>query len=282
MKNQKKPPLLLVIAAIIAILFSACYKEKERELVSKEIQISGEIKGIIIEGPWEVSVTQNSENNSATIEYNVPDSKIRTELRPNGYLFIRVHNLNNYRNVKLKANIKATELKNIEGSGATIIYTYGEFNASTDITLSGASKIDGFWCEGESAKITLSGASILRHCTFKGKRLDVTLSGASNATFRDIEASNRCKVNASGASRFTGSGYAGETSFSGSGASTFHTFDLESEKLDIDLSGASSAEVTVNNTIKGRLTGASTLKYKKATDVSGVSRDGASKVIRVE
>lgn len=280
MKNQtKKTSLLLALAAIIAILFSACCKETERELTSKEIQISGEIKGIIIEGPWEVVVTQDSENNSASIEYNVPDNKIRTELRSNGYLFIRVSSLNNYCNVKLKATIKATALENIEGSGAAIIYTYGQFNTSTDITLSGASKIDGFLCEG-NANITLSGASIVKKCTIKGDRLDAKLSGASDATFRDVEVTH-CKINAAGASKVIGSGYAEEASFTGSGASLFHTFDLESEKLEIDLSGASSAEVTVNYSIRGRLTGASILKYKKATDVM-VTTNGGAKITKVD
>ncbi|MCL2435436.1 MAG: DUF2807 domain-containing protein [Lentimicrobiaceae bacterium] len=282
MKNQtRKTSLLLIIVATIAILFSACCKEQEFDLVEKEVQISGTIKGIIIEGPWEVVVTQDSENNSATIQYNVPESKIRTELRSNGYLFIRVHNVNNYNRVKLKANIKATELKNIEGSGATIIYTYGEFDTSADIILSGASKIDGFSCKGEYLSIDLSGASRVKNCTFTGNRFDAMLSGSSNANFRNLEVEKRCKVNGSGASRFDGSGYAGETSFTGSGSSFFHTFDLESEKLDIDLSGASLAEVTVNQTITGRLSGASTLKYKKATDVR-VSTSGGSKVIPVE
>ena len=282
MKNQtKKTSPLLIIVAIVAILFSACCKEKEFDLIEKELQISGTIKGIIIEGPWEVIVTQDNENNSATIQYNVPDKKIKAELRSNGYLFIRVHNLNNYHNVKLKANITAAELKNIEGSGATLIYTYGEFGTSADISLSGASKIEGFACEGEYLKIDLSGASRLKNCTFKGTRLDATLSGSSNATFRNIEVEKRCKVNGSGASKFEGSGYAGETSFFGSGSSFFHTFDLESEKLDIDLSGASLAEVTVNQTITGRLSGASTLKYKRATDVR-VSTSGASNIIKVE
>jgi len=282
MKNQtKKSTLLLTIVAAIAILFSACGNDYENhELIGKELIINDAIKGIVIEGPWEVTVTQNDENNSAFIQYNVPDKKIKTELRPNGYLHIKVYNLNNYRNVKLRATIKAATLENIEGSGAAIIYTYGNFTSSADITLSGASILDGYVCEGDKEVINLSGASIMKKCSFKGKRIDATLSGSSKVTYSNIDV-ERCTVKASGSSMFNGSGYAAETDFNGSGSSTFLTFELESENLDIDLSGASNGEVTVNKKIKGSLSGGSILKYKRAEDISGVSTTGGSKIIKV-
>jgi len=92
----------------------------------------------------------------------------------------------------------------------------------------------------------------------------------------------RLKVNASGASQMTGEGFAGESSITGSGSSHFYFYDLESENLTLSLSGASSAEVTVNETIKGTLTGASKLKYQKADNVSGVSTTGGSKIVQVK
>ena len=282
MKNQtKKGTMLLTIVTAITMLFSACCKDADKnDLVKKELEITREIKGIIIEGPWEVVVAQNNENNSAVIEYNIPAKKVSTTLHPNGYLHIKVSNLTNYCNLRLKATICAAALETIEGSGATVIYPYGQYKTPANISLSGASRIDGFFCEGDYIELTLSGASKLNNCSFQGKYVDANLSGASNATFRSME-TNRCKVNASGASRFYANGFAAETTFTGSGSSSFDTFDLESENLDIDLSGASSAEVTVNHTIKGSLTGASTLKYRKAEDVSGISTSGGSKIIKV-
>jgi len=282
MKNQtKKSTLLLTIVAAIAILFSACGNDYENhELIGKELIINEAIKGIVIEGPWEVTFTQDDENNSAFIQYNVPDKKIRAELWSDGYLHIFIYNLTNYRNVKLKATIKAATLERIDGSGAAIIYTYGNFNSSTDITLSGASLLDGFVCEGDKEVINLSGASIMKKCSFKGKSIDATLSGSSNVFYSNIGV-ERCKVKASGSSIFNGSGYAEETNFNGSGSSTFLTFELESENLDIDLSGASNGEVTVNHKIKGVISGGSILKYKRAEDISGVSTTGGSKIIKV-
>jgi len=282
MKNQtKKSTLLLTIVAAIALFFSACDRDSEKyDLIGKELIIHDAIKGIVIDGPWEVTFTQDDENNSAFIQYNVPDKKIRADLWPDGYLHIFIYNLSNYRNVKLKATIKAATLEKIDGSGAAIIYTYGNFNSSADISLSGASILDGYACEGDNEVIYLSGASIMKRCSFKGKSIDATLSGSSNVFYSNIEV-ERCTVKASGASIFNGSGYAEKTDFNGSGSSTFLTFELASENLDIDLSGASNGEVTVNHKIKGTLSGASILKYKKAEDISGVSTTGGSKIIKV-
>lgn len=283
MKNQtKKLSLLLAIAAVFAILFGACCKDYENyDLVKKDLSITGKIKGVVIEGPWEVTITQDDENNSAFIEYNVPESKIKAELRPNGYLHIKLYNLNNYRNVKLKANIKAVALEVVEGSGATHFYTYGQYVNSSDITLSGASTLDGFLCEGDRIELDLSGASKLKKCAFKGKRINAKLSGSSDAIFSSVEV-DRCTVNASGASKFSASGYSEEINFTGSGSSDFYTFELESENLDVDLSGASKGEVTVNHKIKGNLSGASTLSYKRATDVSNVTLSGGSNITKVD
>ena len=256
--------------------------QRESRIVGdmQESRITGEIKGVIIEGPWEVIIMQDSNDNNALIEYNIPESKITTELRPNGYLHIRANSVGSYYNKVLKATIHAASLEKIEARGAATVNTYGQFASHCDITLSGASKMDGFSCEGDYASSTICGASKLQNFTFIGDRLDADVSGASKI---DILAMNvkRSSVKLSGASHFNGNGYAAKSSFTGSGASAFDAFKLESENLTIKLSGASSAKVTVNQTITGNLTGASVLKYKNAENVRGVSTSGSSKVISV-
>ena len=246
----------------------------------QENRITGEIKGVVIEGPWEVFITQDNTDNNAVIEYNVPESKITTELRPNGYLHIRATSLGGYHKKVLRATIHATLLEKIEARGAATVNTSGEFLSHCDITLSGASKLDELSCKGDYANLTIRGASKLKNFTFTGDRLDADVSGASKIDFLTLNV-NRCNVDLSGASFFNGSGSAVKSSFKGSGSSTFKTFDLESEKLSINLSGASSAQVTVNQTITGSLSGASILKYKNAEDVRGVSTSGSSKVVSV-
>ena len=273
--------ILLGTAFLVAVVFSACRNECRscKDLTVEELSIPKDIRGVIIEGAWDVIITQDSSENTASIEYcKGLKGKITHTLLPNGYLHIKLSLSGSqcYDGV-FRANINAVCLERIEASGASDIRTYGHFCSLKDISLSGASSVNGLSCEGFAAKIDLSGASILKAFTFFGNSIDAEISGASEMRFNTIDI-DYCAVNLSGASIFSGGGYAVKTIFDASGASDFKTFNLESENLDIDLSGASEAEVTVNNTIKGRITGASTLRYRGGANVSGVSTSGASSI----
>ena len=285
-KQTKNSLFMLTIAGIVVILFSACRKDCYdcdcNEYVTETVSITEQIKGIIIEGPWNVSITQEDTDNSAVLKYCACKKvKVTAQQLPNGYVKIKLttRNVSIHHN-DFQATIKASFLEKIEGSGATTIRTYGHFCSFNEIELSGASTINGLSSEGHIAKIRLSGASSLKEFTFEGQKIDAILSGASIAKIDNLTVEN-CTIDCSGASSFNGNGYAAKTSFNGSGASTLKTLDLESENLDIDLSGASSAEVAVNNTIKGNLAGASILKYKRAIDVSRVHVDASSRIIKL-
>jgi len=286
LKKQRRSSLILLAAVFVAILFSTCikfhYNDECRNVYTEEISITGEITGVIIEGPWQVTITQDSICNDAVIEYcDSKYHKVSAKLLPNGYLHIRVSFSGNvYHDDVFRATIQAASLEKIEASGAASIRTYGHFCSLENISLSGASTINGLLCDGFSAKIKLSGASTLKGFSFDGNSMNADISGASKANLDNINV-EYCTVDCSGASTFRSSGYAGECSFTGSGASDFKTLNLGSKNLNIQLSGASDAEVTVNNTIKGSLSGASKLKYKNAANVSGVSVTGASKMVKI-
>ena len=285
-RDTKCSLILLGTAFLFAVVFSTCGKECRsckacKDLTVEELSITNDIQGVIIEGPWEVIITQDSSKNSAVLEYceSVKD-KVTSKLLPNGYLHIKLSTVGHsycYSNIVFRANINAVCLERIEASGAVEIRTYGHFRSLKEISLSGASSVNGLSSEGLAAKIDLSGASILKAFTFLGNSMDAKISGASEMRFDNIDL-DYCTVNLLGASLFSGGGYAVKTVFDGSGASHFNTFNLESKNLDIDLSGASEAEVTVNSAIKGKLTGASMLKYKGGASVSGVSTSGASSI----
>ena len=268
-------------AATVTLVFIAC--TKDNRLTQEEIPITDKIKGIIVEGPWEVVVTQDDVNNHVSLEYCVGEkNRISARLLPNGYLYLKISGRGNLGNKIFRARVQVATLEKIEASGAARIRSYDNFmSMNSDISLSGASSLNGLVvCFGE-LNITISGASRLKDLTFFGKSINANLSGASDLSLKYGEIDFDCTVDCSGASIFTGSkGSASKCSFTGSGASSFKARNFESDNLDIDLSGASMAEVTVNNTIKGSLTGASTLKYRKATNVN-VSTHGGSKVTRV-
>ena len=279
MKNQKNKTLnsviLLTITALIAILLSSCNRDC-KDLTSKELSITCPIQGVIIDGPWDVNIVQDSVTNSAVIEYcSSREDKITAELL-GGYLHLKIRGV--FRNKVLRANINATSLEKIEASGAATIRTSGYFGGLNDISLSGATTLNGLSGEGNFTTLTLSGASTIKDFKFIGNTMNANLSGASNVKFTNMDI-EYFTVDCSGASKLESSGYAAKTSFTASGASDLETLRLESEDLDVDLSGASTAAILVNNAIKGRLVGASTLKYKGTANVSNVSTSGGSTII---
>lgn len=286
-KNQiKSIVMMLIVATFIAILPNACHKhcndDDNGNITTHDVSITQPIKGVILEGPWEATIIQDNENNSAHLEYSESmNNRIRAELLSNGYLRLKITYQGNTYRKTFRATIHAANLEKIEASGAATIWTSGIYTLNSDISLSGSSKLEGFAMEGERVKIKLSGASKIQDFTFEGSRLEADLSGSSHFTADNILVDN-CNLECTGASKCDICGYATKTDFSGSGSSHYKTLHLESENLHINLSGASTGEITVNNTIKGALSGSSHLKYRRATDVTGVHLSGASTITKID
>jgi len=283
MKNRttqiRNIAILLSIVTTIVILLNAC--KDDTTLKQQKIQISGEITRIYIEGPWEVIITQDSTNNSAVLEYDVPEKKVKVEYETSGVLRVKVYVLDGIEGKVLRLRINATALLEIEALDGAKIQTNGIFSPYSEVYLSGASQLNGLWCEGAHAKLILSGASEINNFTFKGTDFRAHITDYSKVNLCNAEIYN-CTVNAFSQSGFNGSGSVGHSSFYGIERSVFKTFDLESAFLDVDFSGGVSAEVTVTQEIKGKLAWGSKLKYKKATDISGIFIDEYSEIIKIE
>ena len=82
----------------------------------------------------------------------------------------------------------------------------------------------------------------------------------------------------SGASEMTVSGTAKELSMEGSGASSFHGFDLSTQNSDVDVSGASTAHVQTEKEIKVEASGASSVRYKGNAVIREIKSTGASSI----
>lgn len=127
-------------------------------------------------------------------------------------------------------------------------------------------------------KINVSGAVNLRTLDIlKGDRLDVELSGASVAKM-EVEV-RELYVGASGACVINMEGSAREQTLKTSGATVYRAYDLESERANIRVSGAGSANVSVSERLDARASGASSIRYKGDPDVNK-DTSGASSVRR--
>lgn len=106
--------------------------------------------------------------------------------------------------------------------------------------------------------------------------LRLTVSGSSRVTANlDLD---QADATVSGASRLKLTGIAGTLRVDGSGASVLELAGLRLHDLDIQLSGASNADVQVDRAISAQLSGASHLTYQGTPQLTKLETSGASTI----
>ena len=128
-------------------------------------------------------------------------------------------------------------------------------------------------------EVRASGASYVQiDSELAGDALTVGLSGAS-------EVRGRARVGTlvaetSGASKVRLAGKASGLTVHASGASELDLGELEAQRLEVDLSGASDATVWVRDTIAADVSGASSLRYKGSPRFERQQTSGGSSIER--
>lgn len=113
---------------------------------------------------------------------------------------------------------------------------------------------------------------------FTGDELDLEAGGVSHIAGRlRVE---KMAISASGAGTFALSGSVGHLDLDAAGTSGLRLSQLAVRDLDVELSGASCAVVTVSDTIAARTSGASALRYSGAPRVTREQTAGASSIVR--
>jgi hypothetical protein len=158
-------------------------------------------------------------------------------------------------------------------SGRTLHLGLGPGTSVTNATLEAqvtAPPPEGLGASG-AARIRVTGP-------IDGPSLHVSLSGAGTLDAAvDIQS---LAVASSGASQLTLFGQAARLVATASGASQLGLTDLEVRALTIDLSGASSAQVEVTETISASLSGASSLVYRGTPTFTKQEVSGGSSITR--
>lgn len=124
-----------------------------------------------------------------------------------------------------------------------------------------------------------SGAVNVHLGTLAGSTLDLQLSGASELDGAVDFESMTGEI--SGASNVSLSGRIATLDIEASGASDLSLLDLEVDEFIVSLSGASSAEASVNDSIQASLSGASSLRYRGDPDVTTLDVSGASSIGKI-
>lgn len=122
-------------------------------------------------------------------------------------------------------------------------------------------------------RIDVSGAvNIQTQTKFTQDALSLEISGATDAKL-DL-AVQKLEVNSSGGCDLKLSGYATNFAIDGSGAVDIKAYDMLSEVVSIEISGAGNAQVSVTKELKANISGAADVRYKGNpakvwSDVSG-------------
>ena len=126
-------------------------------------------------------------------------------------------------------------------------------------------------------KLTVSGACNVSFVDpISSDRLLISVSGASD--IKGPVKVNSLKVGASGASNISLSGTATETDFNISGACSIKSLDLVTNNCAVVASGASSVKLTINQSLKANISGASDIRYKGTVNMFNSKTSGASSI----
>jgi len=230
---------IFIFSALAILIFSSC-----RQVFGKRIRGNGSVKT----ETRTISDFKAIEVNGAIDVYYKQDSLISVKVETD-------ENLQEYVEVYVENNTVVVEPKdgsNLKPSKSIKVYVSGPGVESLEA--SGASSIV------TESKITVG-------------ELTVSLSGASDA---EINAkSPKVNIDLSGASTAIMSGETKDLRVECSGASKAKCYELLSENVIADLSGASDAQVFASIKIDAKVSGASDLKYKGnasvTQDVSGAA-----------
>jgi len=237
---------LLFIATICFFTFSSCkYINQERVRgngnVKKEMRATGHFNGVAVRGALDLVVVTDSSN------------KVEIEADENLMEYIETRVDGNILEVNVKAgyNLDATKsikvyasapiFEKLDASGACSIKSENELNSNSGLV------------------VRLSGASGA-NLQARSPLVDVGVSGASHATL--MGQTKDLRLDASGSSRIS-------------------AYELLTENADVDVSGASHAEVFASVMLKADASGASGVRYKGTASVQSEA-SGASSVRKVQ
>lgn len=129
-------------------------------------------------------------------------------------------------------------------------------------------------------KLNISGAcDVFINGSIKTSNLDIKQSGASDLRGK-LEISNKLTIDLSGASDMQVTGNATTAIIEASGACDFKGYDLVTETCDARASGASDIKITVNKELSAQASGASDVHYKGSGVIKDLKSSGSSSVSR--
>jgi hypothetical protein len=176
---------------------------------------------------------------------------------------------------RVKAYVTMPDLVSVDLNSAASLRTVTPFSPKNfKIDLSGASSAN-VSVMTHTAQIKVSGASEL-NINGLATRSEIYVSGASTLHFR--QDADYIKVKASGASTVIMDGSATTADMQAGGASNIKAYNFETDRMTVDCSGASNADVLAKRTISAKASGASNISVKGNPKFTASHSSGASSI----
>lgn len=178
--------------------------------------------------------------------------------------------------IEIEANDNLQQyIEVVKESGALIIRIQDDISIKGSATLNAyitTKKVTGYSASGAS-RFIVSDPVISNEAT-------IFLSGASSFT-GEIEVGN-IMADLSGASNLKISGVTDSFDLNASGASVIGDFEFTTKYLDVSLSDASNASLSISENMDVVASGASTLRYKGDGTISSQNVTGGSSIIKID
>ena len=237
---------IFLAAALFAITFTSCRFVTGKRIygngiIKSETRSVGSFNSVDVSGGIDVYVKQDS---VASVKIEGDENLLEyVQVRVDGgTLDIREEKGFNLKSITgIKVYVSGPSFKHFEASGACDIYSENKISSSNDISM--------------------------------------RATGASSITM-ELHAPN-VKAELSGASHIRLNGETKTFSADGSGASGLKCFELMTEETDVEISGASHAEVFASVKLEAHASGASSVKYKGNASIKQEA-SGASSVSKSE
>lgn len=270
--------LLLTLAASAIALLSANAEEKTKTYDF------GDIKSITAGSSYQIHVTHGKSKEVKVVYDSDIEKYQKLDVRYSGGTL----NLSLKQEKPLKSWTKSTEIhvylemddiNELDLSGAAKATFSGDFKSETlGLDLSGAASVRDLNVRGENLEADVSGAANADLTgNFTGK-IEVDISGAakfdlkSDAEYLEADVSGasklrcagnfkECEISCSGASNADFTGKVGKADFECSGASGIDAQDFIAKTVEVELTGASKAEVNASDDLYYNVSRASKMTY---------------------
>ncbi|MGB1206921.1 MAG: GIN domain-containing protein [Chitinophagales bacterium] len=228
-------------------------------------------------------------SDAKSIDWNFPSKKVKgqekkfdfenfEELSISGWFEVLVTQSDEY-DVTLVGNQKILDKLEVTERGGTLHIDFDDDSSWFSKKFENE-KINVYISMPELEAVSLSGVTKAAIKDFNVNAITLELTGASSC--KALIRADDMDIDLSGSSKLQLAGSTESVQMDLSGATQLEAFDFRANLAEVDISGASRAEISVGESLEGEASGASVLSYKGNTPNIDIDRSGVAKVSKAQ